>query len=68
MYGSSNNKRSLSSAPDNISSSSTHFDQDQEEQSSVKKEELNFVSPEKPDGPVFQTGVSGFDKTEKCLD
>jgi hypothetical protein len=32
MYDSSNSKRSSSSAPENISSSSTHCDQDQEEQ------------------------------------
>jgi hypothetical protein len=37
MYGSSNSKKSSSSALENISSSSTHFDRDQEEQSSVKK-------------------------------
>jgi hypothetical protein len=67
MYDSNNGMRSLSSAPENISSSSTHFDQDQEEQSSVKKEELNYVSAEKPDGPVSQIGVSGFDKTENVL-
>jgi hypothetical protein len=41
MYVSSNSKKSSSSAPENISSSSTHFDQDQEVQSSVQKEELN---------------------------
>jgi hypothetical protein len=35
MYGSINSKRSSSSAPENILSSSTHFNQDQEEQSSV---------------------------------
>jgi hypothetical protein len=35
MYGSSNSKRSSSSALENISSSSTHCDEDQEEQSSV---------------------------------
>jgi hypothetical protein len=43
MYDSSNSKKS-SSAPENISSSFTHFDQDQEEQSSVRKEELNFAT------------------------
>jgi hypothetical protein len=32
MYGSSNSKRSSSSTQENISSSSTHFDQGQEEQ------------------------------------
>jgi hypothetical protein len=66
MYGSSNSKRSTSSAPENISSSSTHCDQDQEEQSSIQKE-LNSVSLEKLDGPVFLTGGSGFGKTEKDL-
>jgi hypothetical protein len=40
MYGSSNSKKSSSSALENISSSSTHFDRDQEEQSSVKKSEV----------------------------
>jgi hypothetical protein len=44
MYDSSNSKKSSSSAPENISSSFTHFDQDQEEQSSVRKEELNFAT------------------------
>jgi hypothetical protein len=40
IYGSSNSKKSSSSAPENVLSSSTHFDQDQEEQSSVKKSEV----------------------------
>jgi hypothetical protein len=53
VYGSSNSKRSSSSAPENISSSSTHYDQDQEDQSNVQKEELNSVSLVKPDGPVL---------------
>jgi hypothetical protein len=35
MFGSSNEKRSSSNVPENISSSSIHIDQDQEEQSSV---------------------------------
>jgi hypothetical protein len=52
MYDSSNSKKSSPSAPENISSSS-HFDQDQEEQSSVQKKELNSASLGKPDGPVF---------------
>ncbi|WP_428025405.1 hypothetical protein, partial [Arcobacter sp.] len=68
MYGSSNSKRSSSSAPENISLSSTHFDQDQEEQSSVQKEELNYASLGKPDGPVSQTGVSNFGKIVIVLD
>jgi hypothetical protein len=54
MYGSSNSKRSSSSAPENISSSSTYCDQDQEKQSSVQKEELNSVTLGKSDGPVLQ--------------
>jgi hypothetical protein len=37
MYASSNSKRSSSIAPENILASSTHFNQDQEEQSSVQK-------------------------------
>jgi hypothetical protein len=52
MYGSINSKKSSSSALENISSSFTHFDQDQEEQLSVQKE-LNSVTLEKPDGPVL---------------
>jgi hypothetical protein len=36
----------------NISSSSTQFDQYQEEKSSVQKEELNSANLGKPDGPV----------------
>jgi hypothetical protein len=67
MYGSSNSKKSSSTAPVNISSSSTHFDQDQEEQSSVQKEELNSASLEKTDGPVSQIGVSDFDRTKNVL-
>jgi hypothetical protein len=51
MYGSSNNKRLSSSVADNISSS-THFDQAQEEQSSVQKEELNSASLRKPNDSV----------------
>jgi hypothetical protein len=45
MYGSSNSKKSLSSALENISSSSsTLFDQSQEGQSSSQKEEAKSVS------------------------
>jgi hypothetical protein len=40
MFGSSNNKRSSSNVSENISSSFIHIDQDQEEQSSVQKEEV----------------------------
>jgi hypothetical protein len=67
MYSSSNNKRSSSSAPENISSSSTHFDQDQEGQSSVQKEELNSTSLGKLDASVSQTRVSSFGRTENVL-
>jgi hypothetical protein len=66
MYGSSNNKRLSSSVADNISSS-THFDQAQEEQSSVQKEELNSASLRKLDGPVSQIRVSDFGRTEDVL-
>jgi hypothetical protein len=56
MYGSSNSKKSSSSTPENISSVFTYFDQDQEEQStSVQKEELNSATLEKSDGLIFQT-------------
>jgi hypothetical protein len=67
IYDSSNSKRPLLSALENISLSSTHFDQDQEEQSSVQKEELNSVSLVKSDGPISQTGVSGFYRTKSIL-
>jgi hypothetical protein len=67
MYGSSNSKKSSSSASENISSSFRHFDQDQEEQSIVQKEELNSASLGKSDGPVFQTRGPGFDRTENDL-
>jgi hypothetical protein len=56
MYDSSNSKKSLSSALDNISSSSTLFDQSQEGQSSSQKEEAKSVSLGKLDYPVSQTG------------
>jgi hypothetical protein len=52
IYGSSNDKSSLSNVPEDISSSSIHIDQDQEEQSSVQKEKVKFISLEKSDGPV----------------
>jgi hypothetical protein len=61
MFGSSDEKRSSSTnIPANVSSSSIHIDQDQEEQSSVQKEKVKFVSLGKPDCPVSQTRVSGF--------
>jgi hypothetical protein len=47
MYGSRNDKRSLSNVTENISSSSSssiHIDQYQEEQSSVRREEVKSVS------------------------
>jgi hypothetical protein len=45
MYGSRNDKRSLSNVTENISSSSSiHTDQDQEEQSSVQREEVKSAS------------------------
>jgi hypothetical protein len=53
MFGSSNDKRSSSNAPEKISLSSTHIDQDQEEQSSVQKEKVKSASLEK-------IGWSGF--------
>jgi hypothetical protein len=64
MYGSSNSKRSSSSALENISSSSTHCDQDQEDQSSVQKE-LNSVSLEKLDGLVLAEQKKTYLKREK---
>jgi hypothetical protein len=66
IYGSSNSKRSSSSAPENISSSSTHCDQDQKEQLSVQKE-LNSASLIKSEYPVSQIGGSGFDRTKITL-
>jgi hypothetical protein len=53
IYGSSNSNRSSSSAPENISSSFTYFDQYQEEQSSVQKEELNSTSLGKLECPIL---------------
>jgi hypothetical protein len=67
MFGSSNDNRSSLNVPENISSSSTHIDQDQEEQSSVQKEEVKSASLEKPDGPVSQAGVSDFHRTKITL-
>jgi hypothetical protein len=67
MFGSSNDKRSSStSILANISSSSIHIDQDQEEQSSIQKE-VKSVSLGRLDGPVFQTRTSGFDRTKITL-
>jgi hypothetical protein len=42
MYGSRNDKRSLSNVLENVSSSSIHTDQDHEEHSSVQREEVNL--------------------------
>jgi hypothetical protein len=68
MFGSRNDKRSSSkNIPENVSSSSIHIDQDQEEQSSVQKEKVKSVSLRKLDYPVFQTGVSGFGRIETSL-
>jgi hypothetical protein len=64
IFGSNNDKRSSSNILEKTPSSSILFDQDQEEQSSVQKEELRSTSLGKPDGPVSQTGVSGFGRTE----
>jgi hypothetical protein len=58
IYGSSNNKKSSLSAPKNISSSSTLYDQSQEGQSSSQIEEAK---------PVSQTGGSGFGRIETSL-
>jgi hypothetical protein len=52
-YGSSNSKKSSSSAPKNISSSFTLFDQSQEGQSSSQKEEAKSASLGKPDYTVL---------------
>jgi hypothetical protein len=59
MFVSSNDKRSSSNVPENISSSSIHIDQDQEE---VKSASLG-----KLDGPVSQTRVSNFGRTKITL-
>jgi hypothetical protein len=67
MYGSRNSKKLSSSAPENISSSSTLFYQSQEGQSSSQKEEAKSASLRKPDCPIFQTGLSDFDRIETSL-
>jgi hypothetical protein len=67
MYGSSNSKKSSSSALKNISSSSTLFDQSQEGQSNFQKEEAKSASLGKPDCPVSQTGLFGFGRIETSL-
>jgi hypothetical protein len=67
MYGSSNSKKSSSSNPKNILSSSTLFDQSQEGQSNSKKEEAKSISLEKLDCPISQTRGSDFDRTKNVL-
>jgi hypothetical protein len=67
MFGSSNDKRLSSNVPENISSSSIHIDQDQEEESSVQKEEVKSASLGKPDGLVSQTRTSSFGRTKVTL-
>jgi hypothetical protein len=65
MYGSSNDKRSsLTDVSENISSSSMHVDQDQEEQSNVQKENVKSGSLGKLDGLISQTRVSDFSRTK----
>jgi hypothetical protein len=65
MFSSSNDQRSSSKTPKNISSSS--LDINQEEQSSVQKEETESISLGKLDGPISQTGVSGFGRMKISL-
>jgi hypothetical protein len=68
MFGSSNDKRSSSTnLSKNISSSSIHIDQDQEEQSSVQKEKVKSDSLKKLNGPVTQNKVSSFGRTKVIL-
>jgi hypothetical protein len=67
MYGSSNSKKLSSSAPKNISSSSTLFDQRQEGKSSSQKEEAKFTSLGKPYCLISQTGLFGFGRIETSL-
>jgi hypothetical protein len=63
MFGSSNDKRLSSSVPENMSSSSIHIDQNQEEQSSTQKDKVKSSSLGKLDCSVSQTRLSGFDRT-----
>jgi hypothetical protein len=67
MYDSRNDKKSLSNVSENISSSSIHIDQDQEEQLSVKREEVKSANLEKLECPISQTGTSNFGRIENCL-
>jgi hypothetical protein len=64
MFGSSDDMRSSSTKiPENVSSSSIHIDQDQEEKSHVQREEVKSTSLGKLDCLVSQTGISGFGRT-----
>jgi hypothetical protein len=65
IYGSSNSKKLSSSASENISSSFTHCDQDQEEQSSVQKE-LNSASLRKPEGPILTEQKKNLSEKDDC--
>jgi hypothetical protein len=67
MYDSSNSKKSSPSAPENISSSSTLFDQSQEVQSSSQKEEAKSASLGKLDCSVSQTRLFSFGRIETSL-
>jgi hypothetical protein len=67
MYGSSNSKKLSSTAPKNILSSSTLFDQSQEGQSSSEKEEAKSTILGKSDCLIFQTELSGFGRIETSL-
>jgi hypothetical protein len=67
MYDSRDDKRSLSNVLENISSSSIHTDQDQEEQSSVQRKEVKSVSLGKPDCLVSKTRTFSFGRTKNCL-
>jgi hypothetical protein len=54
MFGSSDDKRSSSTnITENVSSSSIHIDQDQEEQSSDQKEKVKSISLRKLNYPVL---------------
>jgi hypothetical protein len=64
MFDPRNDKRSLSSVPENMSSSSIHIDQNQEEQSNIQKDKVKTVSLEKLDCLVSQTRLSGFVRIE----
>jgi hypothetical protein len=67
MYGSRNDKRSLSNVQKNISSSSIHTDQDQKMQSSVQREEVKSANLGKLDCLVSQIRTSGFGWTKNTL-